>query len=276
MRWSYPYGTPDTAAPILGAQGDQHRIFDSLAQAGYSAIELFVRDPAAFAPASIEDAVRQSGLTVAAIGTGPAAKEDGLSLASPEGSVRDATVQRLRACIDLGHRFGAGVNIGKVRGALGPHGGDAWQWMRDGLRQVADHAQDAGLCIAIEPQNSADLDNILTTADGISFVNDFDHPNVQLMIDSYHANLEDRWPTLAYVYARHILKHVHFADSGRLPPGRGEIDLKLHLATLMALGYDGFITLEIDQLGDSLATAREALNHMRELASLATAQDSAS
>lgn len=270
VRWSYPYGTPDTAAPILGTQGDPYRVFDFLAGAGYAGVELFVRDPAASQPARIEAALRHSGLTVAAVGTGPAAAEDGLALASPDGPVRDATVERLAACVDLAHRFGAGINIGKIRGTLGTRADGAWQQMRDGLRKVADRAQDAGLVITIEPQNSRVLDNILTTADGVRFVADFDHPSVRLMIDSYHADLGDRWPSLAYVYARHVLRHVHFADTRRQPPGRGKIDLRLHLATLMALGYDGFITLEIDQLGDPLSTAREAAGYVRELAGLAT------
>jgi protein FrlC len=152
-----------------------------------------------------------------------------------------------------------------MRGKLGANAHESWGWMREGLRLVADHAQEADLVITIEPQNSAVLDNICTTADGIAFVNDFDHPQVRLMIDAYHAEIGDTWPSLAYVSARDVLRHVHFADSDRLPPGQGRLNLVLHLATLKALGYGGFITFEIDQLDDSMATARVAVEYFKQL-----------
>jgi sugar phosphate isomerase/epimerase len=266
MRWSYPFGTRDTGGGVLGARGDVFLVFDALASAGYDGVELLVRDPAAAETSDIEAALQSSGLVVAAIGTGPVAAE-GLTLTSPESAVRRVTVERLRACIDLAQRFGAGVNLGKVRGLVSPYPDQAWAWMGDGLRRVADHAAQAGVCVTIEPQSSPGLDNIQTTAAGVAFVREFAHPSLQLMIDAYHAEAADRWPSLAYVVARDVLRHVHFADTGRLPPGRGTFNLELHLATLTALDYSGFITFEINQLDDPLSTARESLEHMMRLQS---------
>jgi len=264
MRWSYPFGTRETSSAVLGARGDASEVFDALARAGYDGVELLVRDPAAVDTSEVEHALQTSGLVVAAIGTGPLAAE-GLTLTSPEPAVRRVTVERLCACVDLGQHFGAGLNIGKVRGLVGSSPGQAWGWMREGLRRVADHAARAGVCVTIEPQSFPGMDNIQTTAAGIAFIREFDHPNLQLMIDAYHAEAMDRWPSLAYVAARDVLRHVHIADSDRLPPGRGILNLELHLATLEALGYDGFVTFEVNQLGDPLSTAREALKHIMSL-----------
>jgi 5-keto-L-gluconate epimerase len=261
MRWSYPFATGDTTNPVLGARGDAFQVFDALASAGYDGVELLVRDPEAAEVSSIEHALRSSGLVVAAIGTGPLAAE-GLTLTSPDPATRQITVGRLLACVELAQRFGAGLNIGKARGLVEPHPDQAWQWMREGLRTVADQAARAEICVTIEPQSFPGLDNIQTTAAGVAFVREFAHPHLQLMIDSYHAEAGDRWPSLAYVVARDVLRHVHFADTDRLPPGRGLFNLDLHLATLEALNYSGFITFEVSQLDDPLATAREALKHM--------------
>ena len=261
MRWSYPFATGDTSNAVLGARGDAFQVFDALASAGYEGVELLVRDPAVAEVGYVEQALRSSGLVVAAIGTGPLAAE-GLTLTSPELAIRQLTVQRLRACVDLAERLRAGLNIGKARGLVEPHPSQAWEWMREGLRAVADEAATAGVCVTVEPQSFPSLDNIQTTAAGVAFVRELAHPNLQLMIDSYHAEAGDRWPSLAYVLARDVLRHVHFADTDRLPPGRGTFNLALHLATLEALDYSGFVTFEIDQLDDPLSTAREALKHM--------------
>jgi sugar phosphate isomerase/epimerase len=266
MRWSYPFGTRDTDGGVLGARGDAFEVFDALAGAGYDGVELMVRDPAAAETGDIEPALRLSGLAVAAIGTGPLAAE-GLTLTSPEIAIRRSTVERLQACVDLAQRFGAGVNLGKVRGLVTSHPDQAWGWMGEGLRQVADHATRAGVCVTIEPQSSPGLDNIQTTAAGVAFVREFAHPRLPLMIDAYHAEAADRWPSLAYVAARDVLRHVHFADTDRLPPGRGTFNLELHLATLDALDYGGFITFEVNQMDDPLSTARESLGHMMRLQS---------
>lgn len=264
MRWSYPFGTRDTSSAVLGARGDAFEAFDGLASAGYDGVELLIKDPAAAETSEVEHALRLSGLVVAAIGTGPLAAE-GLTLTSPESAVRRVTVERLCACVDLAQRFGAGMNIGKVRGLVGSSPDQAWGWMREGLRSVADHAAQAAVCVTIEPQSFPGLDNIQTTAAGIAFIREFAHPNLQLMIDAYHAEAADRWPSLAYVAARDFLRHVHFADTDRLPPGRGMLNLELHLATLEALDYGGFVTFEVNQLDDPLSTAREALKHITQL-----------
>lgn len=266
MRWSYPYGTPETAAPVLGAQGDAREVFDALAASGYSGVELFVRDPGEIDRRMLGAALAQSGLAVAAIGTGPVVSDDNLTFTAADPGVRAAAVRRAKGAVDLAAELGCHINIGKLRGNVGSTGAArSWSWMRASLLQVAEHAAAAGVTIAIEPQNSSVIDNLITTSAGLGFVGELAHPNVALMVDAYHANIEDKWPVLAYVQAREVLRHVHFADSNRRAPGRGNIDFALHLAALDALGYDGFVTLELDQQGDWLATAKEAVGYLTAL-----------
>jgi 5-keto-L-gluconate epimerase len=262
MKWAYPFGGEDTAVPILGVQGDPAQVLPALADAGCSGIELFVRDPAHLDLVKLEKALATSGLTVPAIGTGPMVVEDRMSLTSTDPQVRAATIERLKQCVDLGQNFGAYVNIGKVRGHLGEDPDQARDLMRQGLHEVVEHAAAVGVVILIEPQSSPGLDNISTTAEGVAFVEEFGHANLRLMIDAYHAERADPWPSLAYVWARHLLRLVHIADTDRMPPGHGDYDLALHLATLTALGYDGFVTVEADPREDALATARGATAYL--------------
>lgn len=266
MKWSYPYGTPDTSQKILGAQGDPFKVFDALAGFGYSGVELFVRDPSDLDHSTLVDALRRAGLTVAAIGTGPLVNEENLTLMSEHEEVRSATLSRAKSVVDLGSEVGAQVNVGKLRGSLGPQPEVSWSWLKEGLVALADYGAPKGVPITIEPQNSSALNNINTTQQGIDFITATGHPNIKLMVDTFHAELEDDWPALSYVKAGGLLEHVHFSDSDRRSPGQGQIDFRLHLATLRALKYDGYITFEISQGEDPLSTAKEALDYTASLA----------
>jgi 5-keto-L-gluconate epimerase len=265
MKWSYPYGTPDTRGALLGARGDAQKVFDSLAQFGYSGVELFVRDPAAFDHAEVFKALEASGLQVAAIGTGPIVTDDQLTLSAADAGVRSRAIARAKATVELAADFRSQVNIGKLRGTLGPDPESSWGYIREGLVAVADYATTVGAIITLEPQCSGVIDNLNSTQETIDFIAGLAHPNIKLMVDVYHAELEERWPALSYVRAGQLLAHVHFADSGRRTPGRGDIDFRLHLATLDAINYDGYITVEISQGDDALVTANEAVDFLSSL-----------
>ncbi|QYN19140.1 sugar phosphate isomerase/epimerase [Amycolatopsis sp. DSM 110486] len=264
MKWSYPYGTPEVEADILGMRGDPEDVLTALAGLGYDGVELFVRDPTRIDLAALDAAVAAAGLAVTAIGTGPAVADDKLTFTDPHAAVRSAAVARTVSVIDLAAHYDSQVNIGKLRGRTRGHP-DARRWMRECLLESAEHAARVGVTLTLEPQNGSVIDNLNTTQAGVEFVRELGHPNVALMVDIYHAQIEDRRPSLAYLIAGDQLRHVHFADSNRGAPGRGNIDFGLHVATLTALGYQGAVTFELDQRDDSLATAAEALAHLTTL-----------
>ncbi|MCC6629634.1 MAG: sugar phosphate isomerase/epimerase [Chloroflexi bacterium] len=58
---------------------------------------------------------------------------------------------------------------------------------------------------------------------------------------------------------------MHFGDSNRLAPGRGHLNFPEIVATLAAAHYDGFVSLEIVQQGDSARAARQSITYLRAL-----------
>jgi sugar phosphate isomerase/epimerase len=88
--------------------------------------------------------------------------------------------------------------------------------------------------------------------------------NVALMIDTFHANIEEVSMLSAVEEAEEKLQHVHVADNNRLPPGFGSIDFKTVLAQLMHQNYGGFLGIECMPMGPEIdSLLRKSLNHLK-------------
>jgi sugar phosphate isomerase/epimerase len=79
-------------------------------------VELAVRDPALLNLDELRTLLSRHQLPVAAIGTGQAFGEDGLSLTHADDSVRGQAIQRLRSQLELAQSLSAKVIVGLLRG----------------------------------------------------------------------------------------------------------------------------------------------------------------
>lgn len=66
------------------------------------------------------------------------------------------------------------------------------------------------------------------------------------MFNTFHANIEEEDINLAVVklLKENYLRYIHFADSNRQVPGKGNINFLILMRTLKMFNYDGFIVLE--------------------------------
>jgi sugar phosphate isomerase/epimerase len=264
IHLAYPFGTPETEAPLLGLRGDPEAIFPALREMGYCAIEPFVRDPKRFDTALFARQVRRFGLEVAAVGTGPVVSDDRLTFTAPDEEIRVAAIRRAMDMVEFASLFGCQVNIGKLRGEIRKEcPEESWNRMREGFEQVCVHARRCGVLVTLEPQNRSVINNLNTTREGIAFVREMNLPNLMLMADIYHMHLEDQSLAVGLIEASKWLRHIHFADSNRRAPGRGSLHFAEIVRILKALCYDRFVTFEIAQGTDGLREARFAADHLR-------------
>lgn len=261
MKISYAVAMSDCRArKMLCFRGDLDPICRQLKAFGYDGVELFVRNPRELDHAGIVQTVKKHGLTVPDISTGQLAGEDELSFTNPDPSVRKAARERVRDVIDLASRWQAQIHIGRFRGNI-PEGegvADAWKWMRDGFLEAADYGQPKGVRVLLEPQCRFNGNNLHSVLEGIDFVRSLDHPNVGIVADTFHMNIEDVSLAGSLMAAKGYLTHMHFGDSNRWYPGAGHINFREVLEALRLIGYDGFITMEIEQQPDSATAARLA------------------
>ncbi len=65
-----------------------------------------------------------------------------------------------------------------------------------------------------------------------------------MMVDTFHANIEEKDPAGAIRAAGDRLVHFHVSENDRSTPGEGHIPWAQIFTALQEIGYDGFLTVE--------------------------------
>ena len=119
------------------------------------------------------------------------------------------------------------------------------------------------MMIAVEPLRRTESNIINRVADAVALCGRVEHPSVWPLADLFHM-AEEGEPSASVAAVASSLAHVHVADSGRVPPGRGEMDFRSFLGALAEGGYRGRVSVECGwddfeaQQDMALATLREA------------------
>jgi sugar phosphate isomerase/epimerase len=261
IKLSYAVALPDCRSKKMQCyRGDLDAICADVKALGYEGVELFARNPRELDQAAIEATLKRHGLAMPEMSSGPAS-EDNLSLTDPDAGIRSAARQRLKDYVDMAARWGAQMHIGRIRGNIpeGPAGDEAGKQMREGFWEIAEYGQPRGVRILLEPQCRFQVNCLNSVLQGIAYVKELGHPNLGIVADTFHMNIEDPSIPASLMAAHPYLWHVHFADSNRWYPGAGHLHFPEILEALRLIGYDGFITMEMEQQPDSPTAARRAI-----------------
>jgi len=237
---------------------------------GYEGVELMVRDPSQLDVATIQSILQSNHLEVAQVVTGELFGSDRLSLLHASPAVMEAARRRIASVIKFASHFGAQVNIGRFRGRLDafPSRDEGYAAALERIGEVADWAADQGVRITLEPLNRYECDFLFTAEEGIHFIRDLGRPNVGLMMDLFHMNIEEVSLTksLETAMAAGLLWHIHVADSNRRYPGAGHLDIPSVWKALSHCGYAGYISAELLPLPDPDTAAIRTINYLKRLA----------
>ena len=164
-------------------------------------------------------------------------------------AARQAGVDYLKGCVDSCVALGADFLIGPLYSPCGKLVGrgateEEWQWGLESLRKAADHAAQAGVTFALEPLNRFETYFLNCVADAVRFVDEAAHPNLRLMFDTFHANIEEKDPVGAIKAAGKRLAHFHVSENDRSTPGEGHVPWPQVFAALKEVGYDNWLTVE--------------------------------
>ena len=225
---------------------DHVPVLRQLKEAGYDGVEVPVLDEA---PAyyhelgRILDDIGLERTTVAIIPTADC-NPAGERLAQ-----RAAALEYLKLCVDRTAAVGATILAGPTHSTLGLFSGTAptdaeHAYSAEVLRNAGEHARAAGVTLALEALNRFECYLVNTMSDLSALVRRIDHPNVQGMYDTFHANLEEKDLVGCIVGNLPCIRHVHISENDRGTPGRGHIPFDQVLQTLRRSGYDGWLTIE--------------------------------
>jgi sugar phosphate isomerase/epimerase len=214
---------------------------------------------------AVARAVADAELDVPAIGTGQAFVEEGLSFTSPDPEIRARAIARIQAQVDFAVHVDAQVIVGLIRGRLmdGVTRGQAMEWLVTGLTECADHAAQQEVVLSFEPISRLDTNLIPTVDEGLWLLSEVGASNVGLLLDTFHMNIEEASMHASLVRAGSHITHFHLSDSNRCYPGAGHIDFAGMVATLGAIGYDGYLSAEILPLPDPDTCAARTMAYMQ-------------
>lgn len=246
-------------------QGDLEANLRSIAELGYDGVELAIRDPGLVGVEALSRTLDELGLAVPAIGTGQAWAEEGLCFTDPDAGVRRAAVDRVRAHVITAARWGAVVIVGLIRGTVFPgvEPEQAWVWLVEALRECCRSAAGAGVKLALEPINRYETALVNTVAQGLDLVAQVGAPNLGLLLDTFHMNIEEPSIEGSIREAGERIFHFHVADSNRWYPGAGHLDFPAILAALAQTGYSGYVSGEFLPLPDALTAAASAIRFLK-------------
>ncbi len=212
---------------------------------GFDGVEVPLFRPASFAASTIRKGTEANQLEV----TICSVLVQGLSLISDDAEVRRTTVAHLKDAIAAGAEAGAKIIAGPLYSPVGYLPGrrrttDEWKWAVEGYQAIGDALVSHGVTLAIEPLNRFETFFLNTAADAARLCDEVNHPNVGVLFDTFHANIEEKNIAAGYRTVGRHLKHVHTCENDRGTPGNGHVEWAEVFAVLRELKYDGWLTIE--------------------------------
>lgn len=243
------------------------------ARMGYDGVELALSCAEDVDAGEVARLLADNQMGISAVSTGRVFAEQRAWLTSEDAAVRARAVEILIGLVDLAAELGAArVNIGRVRGGI-PDGEtlvSAEARFAAGVREVADHAHPVGVNVVVEPVNRYELNYVNSVdPDGIALVRRIGHPNVKLMPDVFHMNIEDASIAGSLVAAGPMVGYCHLADSNRWAPGQAHTDFSAILGALETIGYDDWVAVEILPYPSADEAAEQAISYLRTLVPVA-------
>ena len=186
----------------------------------------------------------------------------GLSPISEDASTRARAIQHLKDLIQAAAEAGAGIFCGPMYSPVGYLPGrrrtaDEWKYAVDGLQQLGDTLAANRVTLAVEPLNRFETYFLNTAADAAALCDQVNHPNVGILFDTFHANIEEKDIAAGIRTVRKHLRHMHTCENDRGIPGSGHVEWPAVFQALRDIRYDGYLTIESFgfKIGDISAAA---------------------
>lgn len=172
-------------------------------------------------------------------------------LIDPEEPVRQNGMKYIREAIDGTHALDGTNLVGPIYSAVGR----TWQQTPDerardvdllvkNLKELSMYAGDHGVILCIEPLNRFETSFINVADQVIEVVDRVDHPSCQVLLDTFHMNIEEKDLGNAIRKVGKRLKHFHACENDRGAPGTGNVTWDKVAAALKDIQYDGAVVIE--------------------------------
>ena len=234
------------------------RVFAFVAKLGYQGVEIApftladdAREITAARREQIRAAAKKAGVEVVGLHW-LLVKPAGLHINSADAGVRQKTESYMEALTQLCGDLGGKIMVFGSPKQRAVMGGEAWQDVFkhsvEVFSRVAAKAAQSGVTIAFEPLAPRDGCNFINTmAEGTMLVNAVNSPGFKLHLDVKAMHGGDGRPVAETIRLEggRNLAHFHANDPNLRGPGMGEMAYEPIAEALKAVGYNGYVSVEV-------------------------------
>jgi D-psicose/D-tagatose/L-ribulose 3-epimerase len=223
------------------------KLIPKVSKMGFDWIEFPLEDIGGFDYKATKALLEDHGLGVSTcVAMGP---DRDLIHEDPE--IRANGMAYVRDSIDATKALGATNVVGPIYSAVGR----TWQstpeeraenldLLVENLKELAAFAGERDVLLGVEPLNRFETSFINLAAQVIEVVDRVDHPSCQIMLDTFHMNIEEKSAGDAIRSAGPRLIHLHACENDRGAPGSGNVTWGEIAQALKDINYDGPVVIE--------------------------------
>ncbi len=114
------------------------------------------------------------------------------------------------------------------------------------MKQAIKSAEDNNVFFNMEVVNRFEQYLLNTAAEAVNYVKAVNSPNIGILLDTFHMNIEEDSIASAVETAGKYIGHIHLGENHRMPPGcgHGHIPWDELIMSLKKIGYQGFLVME--------------------------------
>jgi len=220
-------------------------VLEMLADAGYDGIEvpIFALDPAPYQ--ELAGRLGKLGLAPLAL-TAP--RPDAHPV-TPDPVVRQRAHDQNMRALECAAAVGAELLAGPFHASptvfteLAPTEAEL-QWAAEGLRVLAERADELGIDLAVESLNHFEHYLTATAAETAALCRSVEHARCRMLYDTFHAHMEEKDVCSAITDAADMIGYVHLSESDRSIPGTAQVDWRATFRALKRIDYAGWFAIE--------------------------------
>ena len=225
---------------------DTHlKLLPEIKSMGFSALEVPMFNPEALPTDKIRDAFEENDLecTVCAILPKP------YNPISPNQQIRSESIEHLSRCVQASALMGSKILCGPLCAPIGylpkhrPTERE-WSWVLEAFQRLESVLDSTDMTLCIEPVNRSETFFLRTAQEAKHLCESIGNPRIGVIVDTFHANIEEKSISAAILSLGKHLRHVHISENDRGPLGRGHVPFDEIILALRKIDYDGYLLIE--------------------------------